>query len=89
MKLATAKKKAYAGNISVGYLRKLLDNADTSKPCKINPSITRKQAIDILRGALEGKDDCATPDTTHVNWRDREALNAFGKAAQHIMVECG
>jgi hypothetical protein len=89
MKLATAKKKAYAGNIRVGYLRQLLDGADTSKPCKINRSLTRAQAIDILRGALEGMDDDATPDTTHINWRNREALNAFGKSAQHIMVECG
>lgn len=89
MKLATAKKKAYAGNIRVGYLRDLLKAADKSKPCKINPSITRTQAIDLLLSGLEGMDDNDTPVTTKLNWKCKEALNAFGRTAQHIMVECG
>ena len=48
MNQTTAKKKAYEGNIRVGYLRELLNKANNTGVCKINPSLPRAKAIEMF-----------------------------------------
>lgn len=59
-----AKKRADAGGISIGELRRLIVAARGKRlACNINPQLTHEQALDIFEAALEGRDDAEVPKT--------------------------
>tara|TARA_Y100001956_G_scaffold27558_1_gene27343 strand:+ start:3896 stop:4165 length:270 start_codon:yes stop_codon:yes gene_type:complete len=89
MNQTTAKKKAYEGNVRVGYLRELLNKANNTGMCKINPSLPRAKAIEMFLAGLEGRDDNDTPNTTMIGRRDRITLNVFGMTVKNILAEFG
>lgn len=89
MNKSKAKKMAYAGEMTYGQLQDLIDNCDRSKPCKVNKSITREQALTIMESALKGKDRSDKPNTTWFNHRDKLTLTGDGINMMNILVECG
>lgn len=84
-----AKELAYAGTITFGELQELIDNCDTSKPCKVNKNLTRQQALSIMGTAIKDKDPEERPITTWFNRRDKLTLTGDGINVMNILIECG
>ena len=67
----------------------LIDNCDRSKPCKINKSLTRDQAITIMGHGLKGKNPDEIPITTRFNVREKLTLTSDGINTMNILHEFG
>lgn len=84
-----AKEIAYSGTTTFGELQRLIDGCDRSKPCKINNSITRDQAITIMEYGLKDKNPDERPMTTMFNRNDKLTLTRDGINAMNILHELG
>ena len=71
-----------------GQLLEMLDRVDMSEPSRVNPSIPKEMAINIMRRAFEDKDPDAIVKTTRVNVRDKLTLTGDGINMQNILREC-
>lgn len=59
-----AKKRADAGGISIGELRRMIAEARGKRAvCNINSMLTHEQALDIFEAALSGRDAAEVPKT--------------------------
>lgn len=89
MNKAKAKKMAYENKTTTyGDLIKILNEADTSKLCKLNPCLTRQQCVDIMMGGLIDKDLSAVVRTTRYHIRkDDLTLSGDGINMMNILAE--
>lgn len=89
MNKAKAKKMAYENKTTTyGDLIKILNEADTSKPCKLNPCLTRQQCVDIMMGGLINKDPSDIVHTTKISHRsDKLTLTGDGINMMNILTE--
>jgi hypothetical protein len=88
MNKTQARKRVIENDVTYGELQDLINNADPNVKCKINKNITRTQALDIMRGAFDGKERDHKFKTWRYDLNGKLKLTPSGLTAMNIFFEC-